>query len=200
MGKPAYVGVERDSRVTTAEGLFLGFVQLGAFEVDGEGRVWRRVWYATGRRTPVPVNPPARAERVNSAGYLEISFQWSEQLYNVMAHRGVYMVSRRFPLPDDLEVNHCNGKKQDNRPANLEAVTASENMRHSIDMLGNRHGARGDRHRQAKLSWEAVLEIRRAVKERTATQTELCRRFGVSPATMSQAVNGKTWRHVEESL
>jgi hypothetical protein len=185
--------------MTTAEGLFLAFVHLGAFAIDDQGGVWRRWWYATDRRTRVPLLPPRRATRVNTVGYLYVPFHWRGAAHVVMAHRVVYMHARRTVLPDELEVNHRNGRKQDNRPENLAAVTAKENMAHSVRELGNSHGAHGERHHAAKLTWDAVQEIRAAVREGRATQIALCRQFGVAPATVSQIVSGRTWRSIEES-
>ncbi len=46
-------------------------------------------------------------------------------------------------LTDDREVNHRNGNKADNRLANLEALTPSQNMAHAHHELGLRGGSFG---------------------------------------------------------
>lgn len=53
------------------------------------------------------------------------------------------------------EVNHKNGVKDDNSVVNLEWVTPSENMRHSVAVLGNGYGRN-----VSKLTLEQVREIR----------------------------------------
>lgn len=55
---------------------------------------------------------------------------------------------------------------------------------------------RGSKKWCAKLDEEKVADIRRRIKEESATQAELCREYGVSDSVMSRVCNGKTWKHV----
>lgn len=47
-----------------------------------------------------------------------------------MAHRLIWEATNG-PIPEGMEINHINGIKNDNRLANLEVVTRSENARHA---------------------------------------------------------------------
>jgi hypothetical protein len=55
-----------------------------------------------------------------------------------MVHRLVWMEKHHSFIPDGFEINHINGVKSDNRIENLELVTHTENMNHSVNVLGKR--------------------------------------------------------------
>ena len=57
--------------------------------------------------------------------------------------------------------------------------------------------ARGSRHGGAKLTEDAVREIRRCYFEKGHTFDALAEAFDVSPQTIGLVVHRKTWRHVE---
>lgn len=111
----------------------------------------------------------------------------------------VLMMAHRFiwewvygPVPDGLEINHKNGIKIDNRIANLEVVTKSENIIHAY-RNGLARGGKGAKNPMAKLTERDIVEIRR---NQGATGRDLARRFGVSYAAISLIRNYKTWEHV----
>lgn len=74
--------------------------------------------------------------RKDKDGYIEYTLytQQNETKY----FRGHRIVGYCFlNLKDDLQINHKNGIKKDNRLENLEVVTQSENAKHSYEKLGN---------------------------------------------------------------
>lgn len=67
-------------------------------------------------------------------GYLEVSLCYKGNVRRVRAHRAV--AASFLGDHPDMQVNHINGNKADNRIENLEWVTRSGNIRHRIYSLG----------------------------------------------------------------
>lgn len=93
-----------------------------------------------------------------------------------------------------LQVNHKNGNRLDNRVCNLEYVTPKENTNHSI-RLGLKKDISGERNFNNKLSEIQVREIF-FLSHQGVTQTDLAKRFGVVPQTISKIKTGLRWKHL----
>lgn len=99
-----------------------------------------------------------------------------------------------------LCVNHKNGKKTDNRPANLEWVTIAENNRHAIQ-----HGLRplGEKHPSAKLTKKQVREIRKKNAQCKGRRRlglgaqSLAKEYGVTQNAIRGIIKRRTWKHVK---
>lgn len=107
----------------------------GWYEVSTEGRV-RRVAAGTGTQVNRPVKP-----QFDRYGYLYVLLS----RYHVPSRKMVHqLVAAAYigPRPDGYTVNHEDGNKTNNRPANLTYMTSAENTRHAIAL-----GLRPSRHR-----------------------------------------------------
>jgi len=103
------------------------------------------------------------------------------------------------PSPDHDEVNHRDGDKLNNQSKNLQWVTRSENIRHSVQVLGNVPlpiDNRGEKHGQSKLTDRKVRQIRKLSTTGKYTQAELAEMFGVMQSAISRIVNHKLWKHI----
>lgn len=83
-----------------------------------------------------------------SRGYLMINH--GRNGFHMRAHRLIWEVVHG-PIPDGMQINHINGIKTDNRIANLELVTPSENLTHAYRVgLARADGVHNGRYKHAK--------------------------------------------------
>lgn len=103
------------------------------------------------------------------------------------------LVARAFlgdPAPGQI-VCHNNGDRLDSRLENLRYGTAKEN---NHDMVAHGTRTRGEMYSNAKLTDEAVREIRRLKGNLSLTKTAA--KFGVSVAAIQAVHKRRTWTHV----
>lgn len=125
-------------------------------------------------------------------GYHKITIKpRASKAMTIQAHRFVALAL--VPNPKSKkQVNHINGKKTDNRAANLEWVTPSENGIHCVNVLG---GRLGERNGNRKLCSSDVLKIRKLLRRGTS-QRNIGKMFGVAQSQIQLIAAGKAWRHV----
>ena len=107
----------------------------------------------------------------NNSGYLQVHL--SKDGDNMRrVHR---LVAEAFvgQCPMDREVNHCDGNKINNVASNLEYVTRSENINHSLRM-------NGPRRRRSKLTTEEKAQIFDFHSKKSRTYKEMAEFFGIS--------------------
>jgi hypothetical protein len=108
-----------------------------------------------------------------------------------LAYRVAWELTRG-PIPTGMYVcHHCDVPLCVN-PDHLFVGTHADN---TADMMTKNRQAKGVRQGSAKLTDDAVREIR-ACWLTMASQPELAREFGVTQAVIWAIVNRRTWRHV----
>lgn len=183
---------------------------LRDYEASTDGRIRR----ATSRTNTV-AGRVLRGSR-DKGGYIRVKLSGRTRAF---AHR---LVALAFHGPSEKpHVNHINGVKTDNRPENLEYVTAAENQAHAsrLGLLasGDRHPARttsayrdrlvrfrsehpermarGERVNTAKLTANQVWKIR-AEYSTGFSQQAIAAAFGVTQSEISDIVRRTHWKHV----
>ena len=104
-----------------------------AYEVSNLGRIKSKERMRSGKNgSESYVYAKIKEGYLDEDGYLRISLYFNNTNKLVGVHR---IVAEAFvPNPDTLpQVNHMNGDKSDNRAENLEWVTNTQNIRHSIE-------------------------------------------------------------------
>lgn len=132
---------------------------------------------------------------VHRDGYLHVKLKNADRFCEVFVHRLVAMafLARKDDSP---EVDHIDGDKTNNAVDNLEWVSRKENMRRAAARgLLTYPDNRGERHGMAKLTAEAVREIRAAAG--TTKTSALAKRFCVSTRTVRKILARETWKSVE---
>jgi len=122
-------------------------------------------------------------------GYKRVTIDGRHRLVHVL-------VAAAFlgPKPAGHQVNHKDGDKANKAAYNLEYLTPSANVRHSIEVLHTTR-APGSRNANAKLT-EAVVREMRAAYASGASFTELAVHHQIHPTTAHRIVTRRTWRHV----
>jgi len=93
-------------------------------------------------------------------------------------HRFVYE-TYVGPIPKNMQINHINEDKSDNRLENLELVTHEQNIR---------------KRSYCKLNMETCQEIRRRYTEDNTTSVRsLSKEYGAHESTIHNCLRGKTW-------
>ncbi len=162
------------------------------YAISTQGRV-RRLTKGRGARRGGILKPQR-----GGGGYRQVALTAGGKPATRKVHQLVAAAFLWWPR-DGLEVNHKNGIKTDNRLANLELVTKSENQRHAYRTglrVPNRFVTQvGEQVHNAKLCDDSVREIR-TLKASGMSQRAIGDRMGVHHATIGRVLAGRTWAHV----
>lgn len=138
-------------------------------------------------------NKPLSSTSLDKDGYSRPSLRTKDKKsIRIHAHRLILATFNPIDGWEELEVNHKNGNKIDNRLENLEWVTTQENITHAWKIgLGNS----GEKHHSATMNEEQAiwcLEERKKGKQ----VTQIAKELGVGRQAVSHLVNGHSWQHL----
>ncbi len=155
----------------------------GLYECTSDAR-FRSAMQKRGTRMHKPLSPTKKPN-----GYLQLALRKDGRYHTAYTHR---LVAATFLGAQDLEINHKNGVKHDNRVENLEYTTTQLNLLHACRSLGKR---RGENHWNARLKEDDVKEIHR-LRRGGMLVREIAARFGLQRASVSGILTGKQWPHL----
>jgi hypothetical protein len=156
---------------------------------DATAIVWSRV-----QRSDDPLACWLYAGPLNRDGY----GQFTHRKRSTLAHR-VAWEERHGPIPAGSVLMHLCDVPNCVRPEHLRVGTPAENV---ADKVAKGRHARGERMAAARLTEDAVREIRRAYRPQSrpglgdGNVKQLAQRYGVKWDTVLKVVRRALWRHV----
>jgi hypothetical protein len=156
----------------------------------------QRFWAKVDKNGPVPAHRPELGQcwmwtaATNEHGYGVMRPEGKRTGPTIKAHRVSMTLAGQDPK-DRCVLHRCDNPPCVN-PAHLMLGTMADNTQ---DMVAKHRGLIGECNGNAKLTEQAVLEIRR---RRTSGELRkvLIAEFGVSGATITRIAKGEGWRHV----
>ncbi|MET7899857.1 HNH endonuclease [Streptomyces mirabilis] len=119
---------------------------------------------------------------------------------NIYAHNIIAYLKygkRAVGSRKDVQINHKDGNKLNNKPNNLELVTAKENVIHAYK-TGLNPIRRGERVVQSKMNREQVLDI--VLLRTLGIKTRvIAKKYNVTTSAISNVYTGITWTHITTS-
>jgi hypothetical protein len=97
-------------------------------------------------------------------------------------------------IPYKLQINHIDGKKNNNNLVNLEVVTASENQLHAL-RIGLSVPKKGEDNSMAKLTDSKVIEIYALIKQ-GYTNMQIANIYSIHDRYVSLIRHKKRWQHL----
>jgi hypothetical protein len=133
--------------------------------------------------------------RKTSKGYKQLIGHLDGKEITCVAHRLIYAYFNNLDeLPSDLEINHINGIKDDNRIENLELVTPSENQKHAYSTGLKKH-QNGEENPSAKLTNKEVHAIKVLI-EQGVSGAEIAKIFNCTQQNIYLIRKGIKWKKV----
>lgn len=170
-------------------------IASGKYQISRDGLITNSQWNKTGTPRAVKINR-------KPSGYLKcvLHHPRSRESRVVFVHRVIAIAFHGMPASGDLQVDHINRHRDDNRAENLEWVSPAINQQRAWPFNVNRAGqicGPGEKSRQAKVTETQAIEIRRRCAE-GETQRQVGLEFGITQSAVWLIVHKKNWKHLPE--
>lgn len=140
------------------------------------------------------------SEYTDKDGYKKVRLSngnGSRKVFSV--HRLVLETFEPNSNSDNLQVNHKDGHKDNNKLSNLEWVTCKENINHAYN-LGLYSNIGDDNNGEHKLKTQQVLEIINLLLQHQMTIQAIADKYSVSKYAIECIKYKKTWKHLTKNI
>ena len=166
------------------ESYAVSLIKKGILILDSSGQIWRQYLRQANTKKLLKIKP-RKIGFTTKNGYKRMAVIHNKKSYYFWVHRIVWAY-HHGKIPEGKVINHIDGKKSNNRIDNLQAVTKSENIIHSIKTNLRVH----------KLTANQVREIKYLIKIGYSNDF-ICDRYHIGKRHLHGIKSGKSWSYVK---
>lgn len=166
-------------------------IDFGVLKITAEGKILRKYNF---RYYRINHQKMKNIEQEDRWGYKWIILRIKGKLTIISSHRLIWFI-KYGEIEKNLEINHINGIRTDNRLENIELVTHSENMIHARDVLKSIN-QKGEKNNYSKLKETDVIEIKNMIKNKIKLRI-IAEKYKVSRGNITSIKCNRTWKHIK---